>query len=61
MNTTSVFDFEVRFDKLCRIHISITGGVDTDQLEIGELDEETIEIPLSTEQMFIEKHGEGDE
>jgi hypothetical protein len=35
--------------------------VDTDQLEIGELDEETIEIPLSTEQMFIEKHGEGDE
>lgn len=35
--------------------------MDTDQLEIGELDEETIEIPLSTEQMLIEKHGEADE
>uniref|UniRef100_A0A914VWK6 Eukaryotic translation initiation factor 3 subunit B n=1 Tax=Plectus sambesii TaxID=2011161 RepID=A0A914VWK6_9BILA len=50
-----------RYDSQKQLRISLRGGVYTDEVDVRELEEETIEVPLSTEKIVVEKRRDDDD
>jgi translation initiation factor 3 subunit B len=50
-----------RYDQQKQQRIQLRGGVYTDEVDVHELEEETIEVPLSTEKIVVEKCRDDDD
>lgn len=43
------------------VKLYLVGGIYTDEVDVHELEEETIEVPLSTEKVVVEKRRDDDD